>query len=61
MSAEVGRRERCSTLDMHLHYGGALWTGGVLERVLADQIRNGRDRLAALVSAEATGPSGSAG
>ena len=61
LSAEVGRRDGCSSLDMHLHYGGALWTGGVLERVLADQIRNGRDRLAALVSAEATGPSGSAG
>jgi hypothetical protein len=55
-----GRRDG-RHLDMHLHYGGALWSGGVLERVLADQIRNGRDRLAALVSAEATGPSGSAG
>lgn len=54
LSAEVGRRDGCSTLDMHLHYGSTLWTGGVLERVLADQIRNGRDRLATLVSAEAT-------
>ena len=34
------------TLTMHLHYGGALFTGGVLERVLADKIENGRARLA---------------
>lgn len=43
-----------SRLDMHLHYGGRLWTGGVMERVLADQIEAGRERLLALVvSAEA--------
>ena len=34
-----------SRLDMHLHYGGALWTGGLIERVLADQISAGRERL----------------
>jgi hypothetical protein len=39
-----------SRLDVHLHYGGALWTGGVLERILADQITSGRERLLALVS-----------
>jgi hypothetical protein len=38
-------------LDMHLHYGGALWTGGVMERVLADQIVAGRERLLARLSA----------
>lgn len=37
-----------SELQMHLHYGGKLWTGGVLERVLSDQIENGRERLLAL-------------
>lgn len=36
-----------SALAMHLHYGGGLWTGGVLERVLAEQITNGRERLLA--------------
>lgn len=36
-------------LEMHLHYGGALWTGGVMERVLADQIVAGRERLLALI------------
>lgn len=40
-------------LDMHLHYGGALWTGGVMERVLADQIVAGRERLLSMVSAGA--------
>jgi hypothetical protein len=40
-----------SSLQMHLHYGGGLWTGGVLERTLADQITNGRERLLALVRA----------
>jgi hypothetical protein len=36
-------------LVMHLSYGGGLW-GPVLERVLADEIESGRDRLLALVS-----------
>jgi hypothetical protein len=35
---------------MHLHYGGALFTGGVLERVLGEKIEAGRSRLAALVA-----------
>jgi Polyketide cyclase / dehydrase and lipid transport len=39
-----------STLTMHLHYGGSLWTGGVLERVLAEQITSGRERLLQLVT-----------
>jgi hypothetical protein len=37
-------------LDMHLHYGGGLWTGGVLERVLSDEIDRGRDRLLSAVT-----------
>jgi len=38
-----------SRLEMVLHYGGALWTGGVMEKVLADQIVAGRERLLELV------------
>ncbi len=38
-------------LTVSLHYGGALWTGGLLERVLADQIDEGKRNLLALVSA----------
>jgi hypothetical protein len=39
-----------SELNVHLHYGGRLWSGGVLERVLADSITDGRQRLLELVS-----------
>lgn len=38
-------------LTMHLAYDGALWTAGVLERVLDDEIRRGRAGLAALLAA----------
>lgn len=49
--ARPGRNgEEESTLRMHLHYGGGLWTGGVLERALADQIAAGRERLVAMVA-----------
>lgn len=33
------------TLVMQLHYGGSLWTGGVAEKVLHDEITRSRDRL----------------
>ncbi len=49
LTATVDETPEGSSLQMHLHYGGALWTGGVLERTLADQITNGRERLLALV------------
>lgn len=39
-----------SRLTMHLHYGGGLWTGGLLERALTEQIESGRERLVALVT-----------
>ena len=49
LRAEVTPTAEGSALQMHLHYGGGLWTGGVLERALADQITNGRERLLTLV------------
>lgn len=49
LRAEVTPSADGAALRMHLHYGGGLWTGGVLERALADQITNGRERLLALV------------
>jgi hypothetical protein len=49
LRATVEPTAQGSSLQMHLHYGGGLWTGGVLERTLADQITNGRERLLALV------------
>lgn len=49
LSATVGARPTGSSLHMHLHYGGTLWTGAVLERVLSEQIVAGRTRLLELV------------
>ena len=43
-----------SVVTMHLAYDGALWTGGLLDRVLDDEIRRGRAGLTALVSGEPT-------
>jgi len=43
-----------TTVMMHLAYDGALWTGGLLESVLDEQIRRGRSGLAELVSGAAT-------
>jgi hypothetical protein len=43
-----------SLVAMHLAYDGALWTGGLLDRVLDDEIRRGRAGLTALVSGEPT-------
>lgn len=41
-------------VTMHLAYDGALWTGGLLDRVLDEEIRRGRVGLTALVSGEPT-------
>jgi hypothetical protein len=37
-------------LEMRLQYLGSLWTGGVLQRILDDEIRRGRAALLRLVS-----------
>lgn len=52
LRAKVVPSQTGSTLHMHLHYGGSLFTGGVLERMLADQIRQGSDRLLAMFASE---------
>lgn len=49
LTATITSSGGSSTLTMHLHYGGSLFTGGILERVLGEQIERGRSRLAALV------------
>jgi hypothetical protein len=41
-------------LTMELHYGGGLWTGAVLGRVLDDEVRRGSETLTQLVSASPT-------
>lgn len=43
-------------LVMTLTYGGNLWTGAVLQRVLDDHVERGAQALAALVGAEGTTP-----
>lgn len=48
--ADAGAGAR-THLTMHLHYGGRLWSGGVLERILTDEIERGRDRLVAVATA----------
>ena len=39
-----------TNLTMTMSYGGSLWAGPILERVLDDQVRRGSERLLALVS-----------
>ena len=39
---------------MRLSYSGSLWTGGLLDRVLAEEIRRGSESLIAVVTAETT-------
>jgi ribosome-associated toxin RatA of RatAB toxin-antitoxin module len=41
-------------VTMHLAYDGALWTGGLLERVLEEEIRRGRVGLVELLTDEPT-------
>ena len=41
---------RATELTMHLFYGGSLWTGGLLERVLDEQIRHARAGLQAILA-----------
>ena len=50
LEARIVERDGLSTLTMRLLYGGSLWTGGALERVLAEQITSGRERLLQLVA-----------
>jgi len=45
LTADILPKGEGSTVTVHLHYGGTLFTGGVLERLLADQITRGQQRL----------------
>lgn len=51
LTAQVGASDAGSNLTVNLHYGGTLFTGGVLERLLADQIVQGRARLLTVLQA----------
>ena len=41
-----------TVLTMHLAYDGRLWTGGVLERVLDDEVRRARVKLVELLTTQ---------
>jgi hypothetical protein len=43
-----------NTLTMSLHYGGGLWTGVALQRVLDHDVERGSQNLVALLSSEPT-------
>ena len=49
LTAQVRATSVGSMLTVDLHYGGTLFTGGVLERLLADQIVQGSERLLAVL------------
>jgi hypothetical protein len=49
LSAAIDTLPNGSSLKMQLHYGGALWTGGIAERVLHEEINRSKARLASLL------------
>jgi hypothetical protein len=54
LRAEIEPTPGGSELTMRLSYSGSLWTGGLLDRVLEDEIRRGSASLIALVTAGTT-------
>lgn len=52
LTAHVSATGVGSNLKVNLHYGGTLFTGGVLERLLADQIVQGRERLLTILQVQ---------
>ena len=51
LTAQVEATGFGATLTVNLHYGGTLFAGGVLERLLADQITQGRERILTVLQA----------
>ncbi len=52
MTASTDAVDRGTRVFIELEYGGSLWTGGLLERVLEEEVRRGRESLRQLVSGE---------
>lgn len=50
LRAELEPVESTTVLTMHLAYEGTLWTGGVLERVLDEEVRRARLSLGELLA-----------
>ena len=53
LRAELTPTDDGTRVTMHLAYDGNLWTGGILERVLDEEVRRGRDGLTRLVGVQA--------
>lgn len=45
LTCEIAERDKGCSLYVQLRYGGSLFDGGVVERVLADQIESGKVKL----------------
>jgi carbon monoxide dehydrogenase subunit G len=54
LRCELSAADEGTLVTMHLAYDGRLWTAGILERVLDEEIRRGRVGLVGLVSARST-------
>ena len=50
LRVELEPVEDSTVLTMHLAYDGSLWTGGVLEKVLDDEVRRARVKLVGLLA-----------
>lgn len=54
LRAELAPVSDGTLVTMHLSYEGGLWTGGLLARVLDEEIRRGRVGLVRVVTGEST-------
>lgn len=54
LSTTLAGTESGSVVTTELFYGGDLWTGGILERVLHEEIRQAKASLLAVVNASPT-------
>ena len=52
LRATVSATANGARLETNLHYSGSLFTGGLLERALTEQIKTGRERLNQQLSAK---------
>lgn len=51
LECRIDEGRASSTVTMDLHYGGRLWTGGVLERILDQEVSEAAQRLRSLLAA----------
>lgn len=52
LRAKVSPTSNGAKLETNLHYSGSLFTGGILERALSEQIATGREKLIQQLSAK---------